>query len=175
MNAFIKKAILLTLILFLTGNAQELPECFEEISPFEWIGCPVQREPHGHIKAREPDISGDTLKLKSDEAYAVFSGSLFQRSVNNDPDEIFTDIRVKSIIRGNIDTTNHPSILLNLEWRCPNINIKMNKDYLVLSFIVFTRDPHTPNLECEDVLIDTPKNRHKLIKKYNGKIVVPSP
>jgi hypothetical protein len=173
MNAFIEKAILLTLMLFLTGNAQELPECFEEISPFEWIGCPVQREPHGHLSIREPHISGDTLKLRSDEAYAVFSGSPLQE---DNFGRIFTDIRIKSIIRGNIDTINYPSIGIgNLEEDCPNMNIKMNKNYLVIGFILFTGGPGMPYLNCEDILLDTPKNRHKLIKKYNRKIVVPSP
>jgi len=188
-NVLIRKIIPLVLVLFLLGNSEEpncpsglfgdpenLPNGWILLDPCTLLGPMLQFEPHGHfpVTVRKADISGDTLRLKSDEAYAVFSGSPIQEENFG---AIITDIKVKSIIRGDIDTTNYPIIGIGfIEEYCPNVVIDTNQNYLVFSHIVYDvgrGEGSTLGLKCENILLDTPKNRHKLAKKYNKMVVIP--
>jgi hypothetical protein len=166
MSVFINIA-LLVLILLQLGNSQESSSRLGSM-----YGPMIKGTEGGGIRRSSPtaDIKEDTLRLRYNEAYALFSGSPFQKEYYNG---IFANIKMKSIIRGDIDTTKYPSIFLGtLEKRCPNIKIDMNKDYLWLGLIAFTKDPYMLYLKCENILLDTPENRQKLIKEYEKMVII---
>lgn len=170
------KTILLTLMLFLPSYSQQ--------GGIEDMQVWLTGKSHGsyiRMPERVPNINGDTLILKHDESYALFSGML-----SNSPKEgnkakyaseaPYLNIKINNVIRGNIDTTNHPSIALGaLEVRCPNNKFEIGKNYLMLDYIVHDRGSIVPKITCENILPDTPENREKLIKEYEKKVIINEP
>jgi hypothetical protein len=171
----LNKIVLLALILFLPSYSQEPPIG-------EMVSKPVGRLICGNNPAyylfTRPYTNGDTIKLEHDQSYALFSGT-FQEIKN--ASYVYREFRVKSVIRGSIDTTtNNRSIIKVYELKiCSDIKFDVGKDYLVLDAIkydVSSIAPYIPELEkCEGIFPDTPENRQKLIEKYDEKVVIRKP
>jgi hypothetical protein len=119
------------------------------------------------------NFSGDTLRLSHDEAYVLFNGAIqepFYKIACN-------DIKIKSVIRGDYDTTEYKSIirLFTPGIICFNKKSDLSKDYLVLIIIVYEKDHSYSSINCEEILNDTPENREILIKKYGKTIIIKEP
>ena len=172
MCALLTKIILPILVLLLLGYSQELPKS-KLIIP-DMVGGPVGV----NSPFRKPDIKGDTVRLRHDESYALFSGT-FQKKINPFyvPEKEF---KVRTVIRGDIDTTaNNRSIIKIYGLICSDIKLEVNKDYLILNAIQHDNSRISPYIspltKCEDIPPDTPENRQKLIEKYEEKIVIYKP
>lgn len=144
----------------------------------DMLSGPIKGTGGSNALFRKPDISGDTVRLRHDESYVLFIG-VFQEIINASYG--YREFKVKSVIRGSVDTTaSNWSIvrMYNLKI-CSDIKFEVGKDYLVLEAIQYDRPRigHyvSPLKKCEDILPDTPENRQKLIKKYEEKIIMRKP
>jgi hypothetical protein len=111
----------------------------------------------------QPD-GDDKIRVSFDENYVLLSGTL----LDINPSSRYWQFKINYMSHLDGDTTNQGSIIRisNLKYWCPDNKFEVNKKYLAFAH-VHKKDSLVPLIiKCENILLDTPKNKEKFKKKY---------